>query len=253
MGTKVIVIGFTGPSGSGKSTLAQWLANEGLATIAPNVGITYIEGSASLTHTEEQRQYLADTYGYEPKGHQNVINLSSTNPEFGYDFQRLLLEGRKTRLENLIGEKMELDTPQVIITDRTFIDIMVYATIQCGHNLTQEKHRELMRKALDNQSIFDLTFVPAPHENWTEDNGSRVTNNLYQRAGVMPVVDYFAGGISRDYEDSRLKEDMKINPISRLWVWDLQQRKETVLYLLKQKLKEKHVISKREIRDIWLG
>lgn len=224
-----ILIGFTGPSGSGKTTLAKWLSQE---NFGDNVEIHYFEGSASLTHTEAQRKYLTETYGYEPKGHQNVINLSSQNPDFGYDFQKLLALGREERINDYLNGLDDDGKLHIVITDRTFIDIMVYTSLQCGHNLSQKQHLDILNSCEQKQkSLFDLTIVVAPNENWTEDNGSRVSNNTYQNTVVMPVVDYFGRKLSEYYER---KPNTRFwnNPIHRLWEWDLDKRKNQVLSLV---------------------
>lgn len=224
---KTIVIGFTGPSGSGKTTLAKWLAEQKIE----GVTMHYFEGSASLTHTESQRAYLQKEYGYEPSGHQNVINLSSSNPEFGYDFQRLLAEGRYTRLMAKIKEVEQLEGVNIIITDRTFIDIAAYSALQCAHNIDDDKMSRLYTACQVNSGLFDLTFIVKPNNGWTEDNGSRVPRNFYQNKVVWPVINNIANNIY-----SNMAED--INYVNEpLEFWDLDLRKKTVLSALNTQIK----------------
>lgn len=223
------MIGFTGPSGSGKTTLAKWLSGpEGSAALKKRTQIKhkihYFEGSASLTHTEEQRNYLKEKYDYVPKGHQNVINISSQNPEFGYDFQRLLMEGRRERIEEFIENLDDDGTTHVIVTDRTFIDIAAYSALQCAHNIDDEKMNVIFNSCVKFSNLFNLTFVVKPNDGWTEDNGSRVPRNFYQNHVVYPVVESMAFKIT-------VRQDLGFNDskISYLREWDLGERKDQVI------------------------
>lgn len=219
--TRIIVVGFTGPSGSGKTTLAKWLVEQNLGE---EVVMHYFEGSASLTHTEEQRQYLTETYGYEPKGHQNVINLSSQNPEFGFDFQRLLAEGRQIRLNDYLDNIDDDGKIHLIITDRTFLDILTYSALQCSHNIDDERMEKLAYRCNQAQSdLFDVTFVVKPNDGWTEDNGSRVPRNYYQNNVVWPVITNVV---------AKYVGKGGTNTLPYLAEWDLNYRKNRVLEVL---------------------
>lgn len=217
--TRIIVIGFTGPSGSGKTTLAKWLAQQKIGR--GKVKIHYFEGSASLTHTEEQRAILKEKYNYEPKGHQNVINLSSQNPEFGYDFQYFLAQGRAKRLDEFVNGLDDDGSIHLVITDRTFIDILAYSSLQCAHNIDDSRMVELAKLCEISQGqFFDLTFVVKPNDGWTEDNGSRVPRNFYQNRVVWPVIESSVDKYQKAGGTGVFKS---------LSMWDLQERKNRVM------------------------
>lgn len=198
-------IGLTGPSGSGKTTLANFIAEK--------FDLDFLPGSASLMHNEEAKEFLKTKYNYDPRGHRNVINLSNSNPEFGYDFQRLLLESRILKLKGNDN----------FVTDRTPIDNLAYFLMQCSHNQTESVCLEYINQAIKGMVESGLTdlFIIMPNDGWTEDNQSRVNNNFYQHMSFSVFVHvlnrYFLGPLS--------KAGIQHQIIS---VWDLEQRKNLI-------------------------
>lgn len=200
-----------GPSGSGKTTLAKY--------ISEIFDIPFIQGSASLIMKPEDQKELKDKYDYNPVGHKNVVNLSSSNPQFGIDFQNKLLNNRIEMFGNY---------PTGFVTDRSPLDSVSYYLNQCVHNTTEEETEEFINKA---KGLYELAFTHLiyvrcvnPHE--IEDNGSRIINKYFQKK-VDAIFDY----VLREYF---LPKEGKLSNVNVLIInyWDLTQRKSDVVNFL---------------------
>lgn len=207
-------IGFSGPSGSGKTTLAKWLSQE--------TGIPFIENSAGLIISEEKREELRQKYGYDQKGHAEVIRLSNAIPKFGVEFQKALLQQRVELLTNLKNEGKSF------IVDRTMIDNVAYFLMQCGPHVSSQETQEYIKQAeLAFNELFTHIFLVKPNENWTEDNGSRVSNNYWQNLVVYPTF----RAVTRSFNlDSNLAN---VEYFEELDIWELEYRKSIVKHSIK--------------------
>jgi len=179
MDAKNIKVACCGPSGSGKTTLCQGLQKE--------LGLRFIPSSVGLIFGESQKKKLAE-FGYENKGHQNVINMSNANPEFGKLFQEYALEARNSLISNGADQ---------LIVDRSPVDNVTYASLQCLHNWTEEEFEKFYGFALD--SLCHLTHIiyvksVCPD---IEVNFSRVANKHYQHM-VDQVFEYYLAKMSRE-------------------------------------------------------
>lgn len=209
---KQLCIGFSGPSGSGKTTLAKWLSQES--------GIQFVENSAGFILSEELKDQLRSKYGWRGNGHAEVIRLSNENPKFGIDFQVGLL---KSRIELLTKLK---DSGNSFIVDRTMLDNIAYFLIQCGPHAGQEGTQVFINEAEKALShLFTHLFLVKPNESWTEDNGSRVSNNQWQNLVVYPTFESVFQKVPKPFRHREIN------------FWDLQARKQLVRdYILNDNL-----------------
>lgn len=200
-------IGLTGPSGSGKTTLAHFISNL--------LDYEFIAGSASITHEPEAKRFLNETYNYVPQGHRNVINQSNINPKFGFDFQRLLLESRISKLSGKDN----------FVTDRTPLDNASYFLMQCAHNQTEQICSEYLSRAIAASDLLTHLIIVKPNESWTENNDSRVDNNFYQHLSYA----VFKSTYERYFEAKMRALGIKV---LMLEMWDLAERKQVIKQFL---------------------
>lgn len=205
----MLKIGLTGPSGSGKTTIANFITQE------VRKELTFIPGSAGLMHYPESKNILEEKYGYLGQGHKAVINLSNSNPEFGYDFQFMLLKARREALTKNIN----------FVTDRTPIDNLAYFLMQCSHNQTESVTKDYIEYAQEAFTQLTHLFILKPNENWTEMNGSRVANNYYQHM----TYGVFINTYKRYFED--IAQDFRIRVVI-IDDWNLDYRKAVVKHNL---------------------
>ena len=159
-------IALTGPSGSGKTTLAHIIQYH-----YPE--IKFIAGSADSIMGSSAQGYLFKRFGYEPKGHANVRAMSATNPDFGFEFQRLLLNNRTNTIRKNTN----------FVTDRSPIDNFTYYLDQVAHNQSPETTDDFLSQCQEAYlNLTHLIYVPSINpEGYVEDNGSRIANIWYQR------------------------------------------------------------------------
>ena len=202
-------IGICGHSGSGKTTIAKWLSEK--------TDIPFIASSASLMFTEEDRALLKSKYGYEPLGHSNVINMGHANPEFGKEFQFLLLRRRQQ-----LYERYTLPTTlgDSFIVDRTPIDNLVYGMLEAGNNFTQAESKYFIESCLKAfyENFTHLIFIPYCGQE-IEDNNSRVPNKYFQQ-----MVD----SLFKYYLNHWVYSSAEVVPIYMVDTWDLGDRKEGI-------------------------
>lgn len=196
-------IAFSGPSGLGKTTLANQIAGK--------LGIPHPSTSAGDIFTKGDKKYLEDNFGYEGRGHKNVINMSSQCPDFGIEFQRLILERRAEQIRSI----------DPVVLDRCPIDNMVYLLTQTAHNMPESDVTIFLNQA---QEIYmGLTHVIIIRYSadipGVEDNKSRVPNRYFQKY----ISDVFGGVYTRYFSHIVGPRVMEID------FWDLNQRLNTVL------------------------
>lgn len=201
---------FTGPSGTGKTTLANYVKNR--------FGMEFVSSSASDVIHEANRDRLRDEYGYEPSGHANVIKRSAIDPDFGLDFQQSALIGRR--------EKFKEKT--TMVSDRCFIDNMVYFNLQVGYQVDPKITRGFMRECMESMELIDIVFyVPINNPDEIETNGSRVDSLWYQKAvdGAFHnmVKDAMIYSTTHKFKTQFYKIDF----------WNLQSRETFVLETIK--------------------
>lgn len=210
---KPIRLGLSGPSGSGKTTLAKW--------VEETYKIPFIASSASLIISEERRDYLARKYNYKPQGHRNVIRLSQMIPEFGQDFQYALLS---SRLE-LLTEEVKKGNDFVV--DRTFLDNAAYTLLQIASQWSGETTQKFVEDCINAiPKIFTHLVLVKPNTGWTENNGSRVDNNIWQNMVVYPTFEQVFSNAVHHH-----KKSFKYNVLEE---WDLAFRKATLSGMLQE-------------------
>jgi hypothetical protein len=196
---------FSGPSGSGKSTLARFVSNE--------LGIPYIENSGySKLLSADDRDYLFETFGYYGKGHKEVIRQSNINPEFGKEFQRMVLLARNTAI---------MENPE-FVADRSPIDNVVYMLTQTSMFVNNAWVDQFFGDAyIGYQNLTHLVFITCSNPE-IEENRSRVTNLFYQKM-ISSIFDH----VFREYFQH-------VKGPKVLWVdfWDLERRKKEVMEFL---------------------
>lgn len=195
-------IAFAGPSGLGKTTLANLIAGQ--------LNIPHPSTSAGDLFTHQDKAFLLDNFGYEGAGHKAVINLSAKSPDFGLEFQKLILTRRHSQI-TLYDE---------VVLDRCPIDNVVYLLTQVGHNFDEATIHELI--AIAQEAYTSLSHVimikyskDIPH---IEDNNSRVPNRYFQQY----ISDVFGGVYTRYFAHLMGPQVMTID------FWDLAQRIDTV-------------------------
>lgn len=158
-------IALAGPSGSGKTTLAKALSS--------HLRIPFMSNSAGDILLPKDKEYLEKNYGYKSIGHQNVIQLGHREPNFAYEFQRLV----KERRAQMYGRNSNF------ICDRSFVDCAAYYVDQVSvYQNTATTKAFLDSCELHMKALVDcLIWVRVANPEDIEDNGSRVANLYYQR------------------------------------------------------------------------
>jgi GTPase SAR1 family protein len=156
-------IALTGPSGSGKTTISAYIQHV--------TGLPYVSMSAGDILDTDQKYFLKDQFGYDNKGHKNVIQLSNTNPKFGKMFQSLVRHQRA---------KVILEKPHFII-DRCPIDNLAYFLLQVSPNATDQEVEEFIYHCKETIKEIDIIIFCHSKAEEIENNNSRVDNKYYQR------------------------------------------------------------------------
>lgn len=202
---------FTGPSGSGKSTLARFVGEQS--------HLQYFEGSAGLTLSEYDANYLKAAFGYIPSGHANVIRLSNDIPAFGRAFQQKVLNARINKFLTITQEQGGF------VTERSPLDNLAYYWTQCLHNSTDGEAKRFVEECVLGlrQTVSHLILVKTcnPEKEGIENNGSRIANLQYQKY-ISNVFSY----LLEEYLIDAVGNDVKIMTID---YWDLDKRKQDVL------------------------
>lgn len=196
-------VAFTGTSGSGKTTLVKFLEAE--------LGLKHINGSAGTIGGEALAE-LKKRYNYEGDGHLEVIRRSALNPDFAFDFQRVVLSERYKAF--MLNDNF--------VTDRSPLDNLTYFALQASWNEQSSQRCESFEN-LCYHSMAELTHLiyikPCQPNGEIEDNGSRIPNSLYQSA-VDAVFEKFL-------------ERLKPKNLLVIDYWDLDLRKKTLLEFVK--------------------
>lgn len=157
-------IAFAGPSGSGKTTLVKYIEED--------FKLKWLNGSSGQLKTEQENKTLTELGLKVGGGHQQVIQSGHANPEAAWLNQDRILTNRA----NLFADNDNF------VTDRSPIDVLVYATIQCGPYVDDHRLTDLVKDAFQAcKHLTHIIYIPTmlyPIEN----NGSRITNYLYQKA-----------------------------------------------------------------------
>ncbi len=195
-------IAFSGPSGLGKTTLCK--------EVSKGLMIPHLSTSAGDILSLETKEGLELDFGYTGSGHRDVINLSSQDPEFGWAFQKAILDAR-------VGQIQNADT---FVIDRCPIDNVAYLLSQVGHNLSEEKIGTFIEHA--QKAYSELSHVIlikySPDIPQIEDNHSRIPNRYFQKY----ISDVFMGVYIRYFANI-------IGPkVIVLDFWNFNQRKQTV-------------------------
>lgn len=198
-------IAFSGSSGSGKTTLVTWLAEQ--------TGLQHISGSAGDVKQEIDKMIIDEALGYPGGGHVGVIRYSALNPEYGLLNQQLL----QVRRHQLIQANTNF------ITDRSPADNLTYMINQVGYHpmVTNEICEAFFKKCVEAwDELTHVIYVKAVQPIAIEVNGSRVSNNWYQKS-IDAQFEYWIG---------RLQEASLSGPeFIMIDYWDLDQRKDEIL------------------------
>lgn len=202
-------IGLTGPSGSGKTTLANFIKDE-----------IYIKEKHNFLSSHDSRKFVSKetidnwnkefNYKHEEGfGHSKLIRLQNMFPKFGLQWQRAMLESRGQFLD---GEKN-------FITDRTFIDNIVYMLTQVSHSAKPGYINPFVETAiyLLNNHFDVIIWVRVADQPEVEDNSRRIPSIIYQK-----YIDSVFKFVLTEYRH-------KINTrILTLTEWDLDYRKNAI-------------------------
>lgn len=155
----------TGASGLGKTTVAKWISEE--------YNIPYISGSLHNIWT--------DAAGKAPLR----LNQSHADNIATIDRERLHYKNMRT-----IGlrEKLFSKTQGSFVTDRSFLDAVVYEIYENSFRLKEcdtQAILDLANKAFYSAGITHLIYIPYTQEihlKWPsiEDDGRRITNKYFQ-------------------------------------------------------------------------
>lgn len=208
-------IAMTGASGSGKTTLATFVQEQ-----FPE--LKFLSNSAYDVITEEDRAFLNREYGYIAKGQANVIAMSHSNPNFGFDFQDILL---RNRINLYKGNDN-------FVTDRSFIDNIAYYLDQCCAYQTEATTIAFISRAIEAMSNIDLIIrinMTQPLAHGVENNDSRVANWFYQKK-IDKVFD-LATELVNHNNSGLLFPPIKILVLDK---WDLKDRKTKVFQTINE-------------------
>lgn len=196
-------IAFTGPSGLGKTTLGS--------IVAQKLGLQHPSTSAQDVFTQRDKKYLADNFDYHGGGHKEVINLSGENPDFGSEFQRILLSARINQIMNSNN----------VVFDRCPIDNIVYMLTQVSHNMQEGRIQYLIEEAQKAYKLLTHVIIIRYSSDIPkiEDNHSRIPNRYFQQY----ISDVFGGVYNRYFSSVVGPRVIEID------FWNLDHRVNTVL------------------------
>jgi len=204
---KPLKVAFSGPSGLGKSTLCKYIQDA--------ISLEWLSTSAGDIFTGADVALLKDKYGYSQSGHRDVINLSADNPEFGWTFQRLILNRRAD----------QIFTHNDFVIDRSPMDNVAYMLSQISHQASEDDIKGFIQTA--QIAYQELTHViqirHSPDIPSIEDNGSRIPNTYFQKY----ISDVFMGVYARYFANQPGPRVITID------FWDLTERKRVVRDFLK--------------------
>lgn len=152
----------SGVSGIGKTTLANF--------ISKRFELPYIKASAELLY--EKYSYINNK--------QEIINCYS-NPITGLQFQWDLLELRYSQLKD----------QKSFVTDRSFIDNLVYFLLQCTTMVQEKECEKFIRMVYYYLEEIGgvILYLPLTFKS-IEDNKIRIPNLYYQRTVDMIFSDH---------------------------------------------------------------
>lgn len=198
---------FTGSSGSGKTTLVHYVQQE--------FELPWLNGSSGGLKDDVTIDRIESLGLKQGQGHREIIQSGHAHPTAAWENQKAILLGRN----NL------MNAHDRFVTDRSPIDNMVYATLQCGPYQHETDMNEFMDNALSAMARpTHLIYIPSMLPS-IEDNGSRITNPMYQRA-----VDFVFKGMIEEIYDCGTPWLPKLLTLN---VVDLEERKRIIVEFLK--------------------
>lgn len=197
-------IGLTGPSGSGKTTLANY--------ISVIFEIPFIPQSAGIIISEQDRQRLEKEFNYQGEGHRKVIMKSMIEPKFGIEFQSSVLNARVEIL----------NMNEAFVSDRTLLDNLAYFLLQCSPVQDEKTTGRFIDTVIEyiGETMTHLIIIK-PNDGWTEDNGSRVSNNFYQHMTYEVFLHAYNRYLRAVLDECGIK-------VLIIDTWDLEQRKNLI-------------------------
>ncbi len=175
-GKKIMICG---PSGTGKTTLAK-----------------HISEAYRIPFLSMSSKALWDKYGY--KSHNEAVKTSFNDPGLAFKYQWDILRTRRKQSQN---------NPS-FITDRSFVDNVVYIMLQVSPNICDNDTELLIEQARAGLTNIDgLIFIRYSDDIDLEDDGSRITNTYYQKM-VSKIFDWVIDDIFHFYEGSLLTLDI---------------------------------------------
>jgi GTPase SAR1 family protein len=203
-------VAFTGSSGSGKTTLVTYVAEK--------LKLKHISGSAGDVKTEGDKMWLDEIARYPGGGHHGVIAFSALNPQYGWINQKMLQMRRRQII-------MENDN---FVTDRSPIDNLTYMINQVAYHpeITNEMCLEFANDCMQAwEELTHVVYVKAVQPNEVERNGSRISNNWYQKS-VDAQFEYWL-------DNWFVAKSVSGPTILTIDYWDLEKRKKDVIKFLK--------------------
>lgn len=182
----------TGTSGIGKSTLAK--------KISEDRGIPFINGSSTVLWKN-----------YNINSHKELLLMGINDPIRGLAFQLELLELREKLVEGV----------ETFVSDRSFIDNIVYFLYQNSPYLDEEKTLEYINAAIDsylrinkdNDSVvlfLSRRFKPGDRMLNIENNGKRIINPYYQDM-MDELFFYIIGRVDRVFKERKIVSGLDLS------------------------------------------
>lgn len=176
-----------GASGVGKTTLANHMSE--------------LYNLPTFTTSASQ---LWDKYGF--SSHADVLKKCMQSIGMGMGYQLEILENRQKE----IGDRTEF------VSDRSYVDNIVYLMLQNGSQLTEKMINpflEVARKGL--QEIDGIIFIRFTDQVFLENNNRRITNCYYQS-----MVDSVFDWVLTNYEIGL----PTFGKLLELKMWDFETR-----------------------------
>lgn len=162
-------LGISGASGTGKTLLARHVSSKW--------GIDMLD--LSTKHLWPKYKILS---------HKHLIGLAATKP---HDYVAFAKETLKFREEKVMGAK-----DRAFVSDRTFLDLVVYTLIQVGPFISHEAMEEITQECFRCQREYTALFILEPLY-YVEHDSRRIASMAYQRMvdGVFKYqAEFFAHG-----------------------------------------------------------
>ncbi len=116
------------------------------------------------------------------------VSLSdvNNNPELTIKFQEEIL-ARK-----LIDDQVYAETDEVVITERSFVDLFTYSLVALGHNnIYSDWLDQYYRECMTAQQIYSRVYYLTAGHFKVENDGVRGNNHHYSRMVDIVMMDYY--------------------------------------------------------------